>query len=115
MRRRQFLAAASTTVATAFAGCVTSTVDSEVDATAAVVDTEYHDESVTATIEVESKSVESGTVGLHIHYFSGGCSDSSYHTHLSTVHVPAGDTVVIRDSSEYHDGDIGCVSAHVKQ
>lgn len=92
-------------------------VDSEVNATATVIETEYHEGSVEATVEVTNTDYEAGTVGLHVHYWSGECSKdggSLKHSHGPSTHVEAGETVTITDTFSSGDpSNIDCVSAHV--
>lgn len=116
MRRRDFLTAAATiTPVAALGGCATrEAVSSEVQAVAQVTNVERHDDgAVTAEIEVVSDDPESGTVGLHVHYFENECQGNQYHTHLPSVHVPSGESVTIRDTYKHGDGNVECVTAHV--
>lgn len=115
MNRRKFItAAAGVSSLIGIAGCASrQATESEVQAVAQVIDTEYNEDgSTTATIEVVSDDPESGTVGLHVHYFHDECGGNTYHTHLPTVHIPSGETVTIRDTHD-HDHKIECVRAHV--
>ena len=91
-------------------------VDSEVNATAEVVNTETHEDSITAHINVTNTDAENGTVGLHVHYWSGECNKANgtlHHTHRPSTQVDVGETVTIRDTFKHDPSDIDCVSAHV--
>lgn len=94
-------------------------VDSEVNATAEVVGTEWHEDSVVATVNVTNTDTTNGTVGLHVHYWEGACNKDDghlIHTHKPSTHTEAGETTQITDTmSSEPPEDVDCVSAHVHE
>lgn len=116
MNRRTFLGSASAVLTTAVAGCATTTrtaVKSEVDATAELITFEHHPNAVEATIEVTNESMEGGSIGLHIHFWSG---EHLWHTHMPTVYVEAGETKGITNTFNHQGSDeIDRITVHVKE
>lgn len=115
MKRRDFVVAAGVSVSSMLAGCVSSrgSVDSEVSASAEVVDMEKHEGAVELRVEVTNTSQASGSVGLHIHYWH---NDHLAHTHYPTVYVGAGETKTISDTFQHMDADeIDRATAHIHE
>jgi len=81
------------------------------------VNTAAHDGAVTAHINVTNTGSENGTVGLHVHYWSGNCSRDGgtlLHSHKPSTHLEAGETGQVQDTYSSGDPDeVDCVSAHV--